>query len=296
MLKFGRTYTLTVQGADGEFHTFQNPLTIDFSILRNTLASASTANIKIMNLGAVTRNLIYKDRFDTLEYRKVELHAGYGRQQSMIFSGNIKEAKSYREEGATETVTEIDAYDGGFAMVNNYASRSYAAGTPRAQVINGLVSDMGPTLAPGAVSVLAGTYPRGKSIMGPTWQQLVTESGQRAFIDNGRIYVLDDDEAIVGDAFLITAETGLLGSPKRSGTFVTCEILFEPRLVIGQRVELISRFNSILSGFYKVMGIQHAGTISDAVNGKLKTIVSLWVGTKTLRLLQGQGAFQLQTQ
>lgn len=272
-----------------------NPLTLEFSVIRNNLSSANTGTFKIYNLGSVTRNRIYKDEFDTLNFKKIEVRAGYGKNQSLIFKGNIKKAQSYRDEGATEFITEIEGYDGGFAIVNQFTAQSYGAGVTRAQIINELLNDMGPTLSVGSVSALPGLYARGRSIMGSTWQNLVTESGKRCFIDNGRMYVLDDDTSIEGDIQVISAETGLLGSPRRSGTYVTCEILFEPRLLIGQRVELISRFNSALSGFYKVMGIQHAGIISDAVNGKCKTIVNLWVGTRTLRVLQGQGAFQFQT-
>jgi hypothetical protein len=65
------------------------------------------------------------------------------------------------------------------------------------------------------------------------------------------------------------------------------EMLFEPRLTIGQTVQLKSDTNRIFNGIYKVMGFEHSGTISDAVAGPCKTSVSLWLGTQVLETVKG---------
>jgi len=69
---------------------------------------------------------------------------------------------------------------------------------------------------------------------------------------------------------------------------VTAEMLFEPRLKIGQVVELVSRDYPSLNQLYKVIGIQHSGTISDAVGGKCKTTVRMLYGIQNLTLVESE--------
>lgn len=293
MLKFGRTYSLRVQTVDNAMIEVKNPFTLEFAVKRSTLASANTGAFKITNLAPETRNRIYHDKYDTLNFKSVELRAGYGSNDPLIFKGNVKEAQSYREEGSTSVITSIDGYDGGFALVNAFSSWTLNGPKSKQEVIAQFLNDMArqPGVELGAVSVFGGTYPRGRSVCAPTAGLLATETGNRFYIDNGRMYCLRDDDSIQGDIAVISADTGLLGSPRRADTFITCEILFEPRFLIGQLVELRSNVNTFMNGIYKVMGIEHYGTISDAVGGKCKTIVNLWVGDLTLQAIRGQGVF-----
>ena len=52
-------------------------------------------------------------------------------------------------------------------------------------------------------------------------------------------------------------------------------MIFEPRLQIGQFVEIESKTETIYNGTYKVVGIEHTGMISDAQSGQCKTKVRL---------------------
>lgn len=65
-------------------------------------------------------------------------------------------------------------------------------------------------------------------------------------------------------------------------------MLFEPRLTIGQQVQLQSQTNRIFNGMYKVMGFEHSGMISPAVGGDCKSSVSLWLGTQVLETVTGR--------
>jgi len=68
----------------------------------------------------------------------------------------------------------------------------------------------------------------------------------------------------------------LLGTPKKSQNRIIVEILFEPAITVGQQVELQSRtLPNEFNQSYKVLGIEHYGTISGAKGGKLKTVLSL---------------------
>ena len=52
-------------------------------------------------------------------------------------------------------------------------------------------------------------------------------------------------------------------------------MIFEPRLQIGQFIDIQSKTETIYNGTYKVIGIEHSGTISDSQSGTCKTKVSL---------------------
>jgi hypothetical protein len=62
------------------------------------------------------------------------------------------------------------------------------------------------------------------------------------------------------------------------------ESIFEPGLKLGQMIDLKTSFSK-LSGKYKVLGVTHSGTISDAVSGKCKTTASLYSFQKNMELV-----------
>lgn len=283
MLKFGRTYTLTIQTRDGGTIVLTNPLTLEFSITRAFLASVNTGIFRVYNLGLQTRNTIYKDPFSVLDptkFRRISLKAGYGSSQALIFDGNIQTGMSYRAEGSTNFITELIGYDGGNAVANSQTTASYSSGTGKDQVIGDIVNNLVGTggVSIGRVDPLfpGQPYPRGRSLSDKSWKLLQLETGNRAFIDNGKIYVLADGAFTSDDVLVVSANTGLLGSPKRQDAFISVDILFEPQVRIGQRVELISLDNTIYSGTWQVRGISHIGTISDAVCGTAKTTLQLY--------------------
>lgn len=285
MSKFLRKFQLTVSTRDGEQILIGTPLTCSFNVIRHNLSAASNANIKIFNLSLPTRDRIYKNSFTDPEvYLSVELRAGYENIMPVIFRGNILEARSYRQEGSTDFITEIDAYDGGFDLAHGDSNFSVAAGTTREDAILRLCQDM-PHCKIGAIGSFPGTYSRQRVFSGKTRQLLADETGGNYFIDNEHIYCLKDSEAIEGEILLVSSETGLLGSPTRNELFVLAEMIFEPRIKIGQAIELVSTDYPSLNQVYKVIGVQHAGTISDAVGGKLKTTIRMLYGQQDLTIV-----------
>jgi len=277
MEKFQRHYTLKVQTISGNEVVITDPLTLDFAVKRDLLASANTGNFKIHNLGLPTRQKIYKDPFDLRVYKFVQVYAGYD-QQSLIFRGNITSAMSCRAEGSTSVLTEIVGFDGGFAYSNAFSNFTLAAGTSRQSVISRLQTDLKSQgrIDIGPASTFDGVYQRGRTIMGPTAEILKTETNGNFNIDNEKSFCMKQNDCINGNILTIQSSTGLLGSPRKFEALIIVEILFEPRLVMNQIVQLISTVNPQYNGIYKVYGIEHTGTISGAVGGKCKTTVSLF--------------------
>jgi len=283
MIKFQRNFKMRIQVDDGgDLIEVADPLTCDFYISHRTQAAVNYGNFSIYNIGLAKRLRIQKDRWDNKQYRKIEFLAGYAGQYAALFTGNMTLAQSGKREGQTEILTEIEAFDGGDAMINSYTGgtkRCYGQNTLKSTIIKDLASDF-LHCAIGAIGSFPGKSLRGRSLNGYTQDLLKQETNNHFFIHHQKVYCLNNSETIEGAIFLISAATGLLGTPRRQETLLLVDILFEPRLVIGQQVYLDSKVNPIYNGYYKVMGLEHRGTISAAEGGKCITTASLWVGSE----------------
>ena len=253
--------------------------TVDFSITRAALGGTQYATFKIKNLGVQIRNQIYKDPYALTEYLAVQFQAGYVGDASLAtcFNGFILSAGSYRQ--GQDFITEIQAYDGGPAMANGFYNQVVASGATYAQAITKLAKSLPNFGGQVYVGAFNKTFPRGRSLMGNTWNVILELTDGLAYIDNGNVVALNYNEALQAPLQQIDSSSGLLGSPKRTATGIELDILFEPRLVVGQYVSLVSTTNPIYNGVYKVQGFTHRGTISPAVAGDAITTVELFVGT-----------------
>lgn len=267
---------------------FQLPLTCEFTITRMSIGSANTACFKILNLGERTRNLIYHDAFDGTRLRAVQFRAGYENFQPLIFNGTILQAFSYRR--GTDDVTEIQCLDGGFQSVNGFTSMTVSGGQSASSVLNTLANGLPNTTGVPLIGNFPDSSPRAQVFSGSAWgiiQQISKSVASISTIDNGQVKILNEDEVVNGNIAVITPEDGLLGTPMRSGTLLQFEMLFEPRFTVGAAVQLQSMTNKIFNGTYKVLGFEHNGTISAAVDGSRRTFVSLQLGTKAFKVIQG---------
>lgn len=282
------------------------PLTCEFEIRREYLASAQTGTFVIYNLGRLVRNLIYKDQYNTGAFAAVQFRAGYVSQDNpggllpLLFNGSLRWA--YSDRPGRDFKTTIDAFDFGFAYTNSFTARTFAAGSTLAETLAILSTDIaGVTASPpgtfpkAPIGPIIGNFPqlsyRGRAFFGPT-MKLISDhlpQGAQATIDGGQLKILNRDEyiQITGQVPTLDAESGLLSPPVRSGQMITCKILFEPRLTIGQLVNLKSSTNEIFNGPKKVVGFRHKGTISPAVGGECFTEVQLDAGALALTPIQG---------
>lgn len=308
MTKFGRDYHLSVgtyRGAQkdsqyfGEVLLIEPPFTIEFDITRNTLTSANVCQIRIYNLSSLNRNQLRFDPMNNGDYRPVVLKAGYGDNLPTIFSGNVTQAWSVRE--GDNYITTIECFDGGYAFVNAITNIPFAAGTPYIDIIKTIAGSL-PHTSLGAVGKFPGTLNRGNTYSGDSTSILSELSGFGMFIDNGKVNVLGNNEYIDNVGIpIIDASAGLLGTPIRENTILTFDMIFEPRAVVGQLVQLQSLAggsngvsmqgqqltgkaspNTNFNGFYKIIGVKHRGMISESVCGAVITSLQMWWGTQSL--------------
>lgn len=282
--KFGRNFTLTVEATDGNTLTIGLPFTLEFDITRNILSSANVASIRVLNLNAIRRSQIRKNVLDYDDLRLVNLQAGYGGNIPVVFNGSITQAWSVRE--GTAFVTQIESFDGGFAFANASSDINFPADTDQQIVVSTLVQQMSAYgVKPGAIGKIEGKLSRGNSYSGSTPNLLKELTGGAFFIDNGKVNVLGTNEVLPGVLTSIDASVGLLGTPVREQTIINFDMLFEPRLLIGQKITLTSFTDSNFNGDYKIISLKHRGTISDAVCGDAITSVGLMPGTEALKIV-----------
>lgn len=292
MTKWGRNYKLTIKEDGKEQFVIEYPLTLELVVSRSTWSMSGEATFRIYNLSKETRGKIYKNQIEISRMIKIRLEAGYGDNLSTVFDGDVLWARSSRVEGQVNFITEISAFDAGFAKVNSTSDWTVeGSDASKDKVIRRLVGDLknpidgvSVSLPIGAIGVFSDVT-RGKfTASGNTWDLLKTETGGNCFIDNGRVFCISSNEAIIGDMTEISNDTGLLGTPRVDGIYLYAEMVFEPGLQIGQQIflssdSLDSEYRSF-GGLYKVVGIDHSGVISGAVSGKLKTRVTLMVGSQ----------------
>ena len=66
---------------------------------------------------------------------------------------------------------------------------------------------------------------------------------------------------------------------RKTGTLVF-NMIFEPRLEVGQVIELRSQLAPQFNGQYKIFGLKHNGIISDTKGGTATTTVEVNVGSE----------------
>ncbi len=284
MDKFGRNYTLKIEALSGEIVIIEPPYSMEFDVVRNILSSTNDANFRVYNLGEYIRRQIYKERISIDVYRSLELLAGYGDSLSTIFKGNVQQCSSVRQ--GVDFITNIVGHDGGFAYVIGQVEASFPKETPFNEVLEEIIKTL-PQINPGVIAngYAGQNLQRGNVYSGNSVDILAQLTENSFFVDNERAYILGDRECIQGSLEVITSESGLLNTPIREENILTFDMLFEPRLLIGQLVELRSSTLRDFNGAYKVVSLKHRGMISDSVCGTAVTSVGLWYGPSALTVV-----------
>lgn len=205
----------------------------------------------------------------------VKFCAGYQNVMPLVFQGSLMECTSQKPGEAVDWITSMWGYVStileGYTFLNQTASK----GTKIEDILDGILKKV-PDIKLGYVSPSIPPLYRNRTFIGQTLDLLGREyGGYDIVIDKGELSIVDKGEVLPGDILVITAESGLLGSPRRSNVFVEVDMLFEPGLKIVQAVELLSDSMPQYNNLYKVIRLQHKGMISPVNCGKLITTVTL---------------------
>lgn len=279
MDKFSRNYELSIQTISGLTVVIKPPFTLEFDVKRDIYSSAHNASLRIINLSKNTRSQIQKAEWDYDSNRALTLRAGYGENMPVIFKGNVSACRSARE--GVNFVTQVECFDGGFAFANAQTETNFPQGAALNTVLDALIESL-PGVKKGAIGAYQGVLQRANAVSGNTTDRISELSGQGFFIDNGTAHCLGTNECLKGEVQIIDSKSGLLGTPVRENGILHFDVLFEPRILIGQKIELKSTTGDNVNGFYKIFSIHHKGVISESICGNAVTTLGMFYGAKEL--------------
>lgn len=274
--KFQCSYRLTLAWEENgklQQAIVQSPITIQFQVQKALFQSNNNAVITVKNMDEATRTAIYQDRlmFELSHKKTVVLEAGYGDRLTMVCLGWITECSTVRN--GNDMITTIEVLDPD--VLGQRCSVTFKAGTSFKEAYEYLTSQM-PNLSIGECGELNGTFEVPTVFDGNAFVAVNKLTGGHTFIDNGVIHTLNDNETLSDyGAYLISSETGLLGTPKRRDAVLEIDMLFEPTLRVGQLVEIKSETQSQFNGQYKIAGISHNCLISGAEAGTRTTTIQV---------------------
>lgn len=282
-VKFGRNYRaeFEIGKRDNEEMIVEEKLIISYPFTLNLhidsgFSNASNLGIfQFINLSRQDQAALWIDEYNSgKKYVKMSLYAGYGDIMPLVFEGFFLKCTSYRESGSVNWVTQISAYDGGMLFQYGYVNMCSAKGTKLIDLVNYMTKEYG--VKPGYITPDIPPLPRNRTFIGQTMDLLNREyGGYDIFIEKGELNILGANDVVPGDIQVISAETGLLGSPQRGNLYTLIDLIFEPRLRLRQAVSLYSNNLPEFNNLYEVVKIVHNGIISPSLGGKLITSCTL---------------------
>lgn len=208
-------------------------LRIDFEVVKSVEEHPNVAYIKVWNLSPEHEGQIKR------EFDDVVLQAGYDGQVRIVFRGNVVHVYHYRD--GADRVTEIVAADGDADYRKSVVNVALAAGTSDDQLVDKLAGTMTRGTTRGHVAVSKRRRSRGKVVSGATrtvLRDLARENGAHWSIQDGQLQIVPADDVLPGEAIVITAETGMLGSPEVNDKGIAVKCLMNPQLRVNGTIRL----------------------------------------------------------
>jgi hypothetical protein len=250
---FGRTYRLTV--GDRQW----TELDIEFDIDRSS-GRPGRATVVLWNLSRPSRDALAQSHD-----ARVELLAGYDVEQHLIFAGLVRGATSTRD--GAEWRTELRCLDGAGALTRRV---SFAARSDRSigEVLEACAVALGVGIgnareAFAAAGLLAGGRAVRSAVLAGSaaaeLEGLCVSAGLEWSIQDGVLQVSLEGDSSERSALLLSASSGLVGSPQVSRHGVEFDALMVPGLRPGALVQLEAANGS---GTYRCRGVRYVGSTS----------------------------------
>lgn len=296
MQKFDRNYKIIFEIGTRKFTEYYPemeievayPFTLKFDVSQGAnLSNAGECTLQLYNLKEDDQRALYKDFYNNEKYILMQVYAGYQDTMPLIFFGFVNQCMTYRQGGSTEYITEISADNNSLIALYGFVNATFTAGSKAVDIIQEMLKDTY-GYALGYITPQIKSLPRDKTFIGQTLDLLGKEYGDyNIWIDKGELNILADNEIIpADDLMVITSESGLLGSPRRANQFLMLEMLFEPRIKVGQAIELLSDSIPWFNQVYKVQAVEHRGIISPVQSGQAVTKLTLSLGETIFDMVQ----------
>jgi hypothetical protein len=257
---FGRDYRLHVGDVD------LSRLDIQFKVKKSVRVEPNTCDIQVFGLAEETRNRI--KNFGKRGEVPVLLEAGYKGAIAQLYLGELRYAATTWD--GTETITQIATDDGARKIQKTRLNVPLGPGATALQAFDAVVRALG--LKPGntgkarelfARAGVVDIYQQGTVLAGAAadaLSDLCASANCEWSVQGGHIQILSRGAALIGKAVSLSADSGLIGSPKLAtdGTLeATCLLI--PELRPGCLVDIQSRD---VRGAYRVEHIEYSGDTS----------------------------------
>lgn len=245
-------------------------LRIQFKIEKTLQKSPNTCEITVTNLSPTTRGF-----FQGLK-TNVELQAGYDGELITLFKGNVRWCRSTHAEVDFTTTMQIGDGDRNYQL--SRIQKSYKQYTSVRTILADVVRSMGLKL-PAELETdreLDNQFATGASLSGRSRDELtklLTPYGYQWSIQNGILTILKDIQTSKLDAWEVSEQHGMIGSPafgppsqarilksgkrrKSKPATMTVTTQLYPQINPGNKINLRSR---VANGVFKVNQIRHMG-------------------------------------
>jgi hypothetical protein len=241
-------------------------LDISFDV-RKSLSpkTPNKAEVRIWNL-----NPEHRAQLQQLERVYVSLEAGYETAgRSLIFRGDLRRATSARE--GSDWITTITSDTGSTARKKRIA-KSFAPGSSVADVLQTAAKAMGLRLGNTALKTvaakIAGTqaaqFFNGYALagtLGDEVERLARSSGLEWSVQDDELQFLDRGRPLQETGFLLSPETGLVGSAEAGNKGITeARCLLMPDVAPGRRVQVKSAH---VNATFRIESTRHRGGRAD---------------------------------
>jgi len=235
-------------------------LDLSFKASKTLTSKPNSAEIAIWNLNESNRAAITERKNPV-----VKLEAGYEDETTMIFLGDMQEARIVRD--GPDIITMISTSDGGKAHRKSRTNKAFGKGTSVATVASALIDSIGvgkgnvaTLLASAGLEGVSTKFAGGVTLSGRSadlMARLAKSSGFEFSVQDGKAQFLRRGRPLNETAVKLSADTGLLKSPTRSSAgIVKASSLLIPDIYPGARVLFDTRE---VEGFYRVETAQYVG-------------------------------------
>lgn len=208
---------------------------------QSDVETPNSAIIRCYNLAASTAKTLLAG-----EFKYLTLSAGYQNgPYGVAFDGTIKQVRQGKES-QTDTYVDFLVADSDEAYNFSVINQTLAENTTTGDQIAALAAAMGVPVGYVSASLEVGNPEnsiRGKVLYGMSkniLRQLALANGARWSLQNGKLVFISNSDYIPAAPIVLSPATGLIGIPEQTQSGISCQALYNPKLIIGYPVQIAS--------------------------------------------------------
>lgn len=251
--RFARVTVNTIQIANGS-------LDVAFKVKKTLVGGKpNDAEIRVWNLSPTNRKAL-----ESLGQVPVHLEAGYEDGYSTLFLGNLRRAYTVRD--GVDLITVIGSGDGEKAIQTSRVSVTIQKGTPSKDALRKIAKALGVgdgNLAKAETVIraqLGNVWAEGTILTGSASREMTNvcrSLGLEWSIQNEALQIIPLGQALEGEAFLLSEDTGLIGNPSVDTKGVLkARMLIAPDLFPGRKIVLQAE---LLQGQFRAETCTYSG-------------------------------------